>query len=112
MQTHIYDASGGIVKTVTYEPQEKKWIFGYSQHTEPYLDHNKKLATWDDGYSSSREFRRVATVPYGVLFKWLQDDGITQIRYMRMKRGERLAWLRRKIYDADNRYVLTAPHRA
>src|SRR3990167_10165311 len=111
MQTHIYDASGGIVKTVTYEPQEKKWIFGYSQHTEPYLDHNKSLATWDDGFSPSREFRRLASIPFGVLLKWLQDDGVTQLRYMRMTKGERHAWLMKKVRDPDNAVVLNAPHK-
>lgn len=108
---HIYDASGDIVSTVTYDAAEKKTTFAQWQDLTPYLEQNKKLQTLNDGYSPSKELRRVASIPNVLMLKWLRDDGISPRDYFRKPKAYK-AWLRRKIYNPDNRFVLTAPHKA
>lgn len=111
-QRMIYDASGGVVKTFEYDETENKIVLGYQHDTTPITDRNKQLASLDSGYTShDRWRRRVASIPYGTLFKWLQKDGISQLRYMRWNKHERNAWLRKHIYDPENWFVLTAPHK-
>lgn len=43
--------------------------------TEAILDRNKAELTHNDGYSPSREMRRVARIPYIVGLQWLNDEG-------------------------------------
>lgn len=107
----ILDAYGGVVKTIEFDSSEKKMVIGYSHDTTAITDQNKRLATENPYTSHDRWRRRVASIPYGTLFKWLQADGISQLRYMRWNKHERNAWLRRKIYDPANWFVLTAPHK-
>lgn len=45
------------------------------QATDHILDQNKRMATHNDGYSQSREMRRVASIPYIVILKWLNEEG-------------------------------------
>jgi hypothetical protein len=46
-----------------------------SQKTDGMLETNKAMATHNDGYSESREFRRVASIPLILVAKWLQEEG-------------------------------------
>lgn len=45
------------------------------QDTDPILDRNKAMATENDGYSPSKEMRRVASIPYALAVKWLNEEG-------------------------------------
>lgn len=44
-------------------------------HTDAVLDWNKAAKTHNDGYSQSRELRRVARIPAIVAHKWLVEEG-------------------------------------
>jgi hypothetical protein len=47
------------------------------QDATPFLDHNKRLQNdGTDGYSPSRELKRVASIPPIVAEKWLTEEGI------------------------------------
>jgi hypothetical protein len=39
------------------------------------LEQNKQMATHNDGYSPKPRLRRVASIPYGVGLKWLNEEG-------------------------------------
>ncbi len=49
--------------------------FAATQDVAPILERNKAMATHNDGYSASRELRRVASIPYGIGIKWLNEEG-------------------------------------
>ncbi|NJK32174.1 MAG: hypothetical protein HC927_07075 [Deltaproteobacteria bacterium] len=65
----------------------------------------KAMATENDGYSPSRELRRVATIPAAVREMWLLQEGwdAWDGRY-----NDRL---KRKLNDPDWRWLRTAPGR-
>jgi hypothetical protein len=44
-----------------------------SQDVEAILDENKRLASLNDGYSPSRDFRRVASIPMTVIEQWMKE---------------------------------------
>ncbi|MCX8500743.1 MAG: hypothetical protein ORO03_03475 [Alphaproteobacteria bacterium] len=48
------------------------------QWVEPLLEQNRALASGDssDGYSPSREWRRIATIPTVVQLQWKQRYGV------------------------------------
>ncbi len=107
----IFDAYGGVVSVVEHNDLEKTTTFAQYQDFTPIFEHNKKLATQDDGYTSHDKWRRrVASIPNILLLKWLREDGIPVPLYMRKPRNYS-KWLRSKIYDPDNSFVLTAPHK-
>ena len=39
------------------------------------IDRNKAMATHNDGYSKSRELRRIASIPATLMVKWLNEEG-------------------------------------
>ena len=43
--------------------------------TDPVIEHNKAMRTHNDGYSPSREMRRVASIPYIIGLKWHAEEG-------------------------------------
>lgn len=46
-----------------------------SQDPTPILEQNKAMATHNDGYSASRDFRRVASIPSGLMKHWVEVEG-------------------------------------
>ncbi len=73
------------------------------QDCEAILDRNKAMATHNDGYSPSRELRRVASIPNVVALMWLREEGWW---YLDPNAKDRL---RRKLNDPDWRWLRTAP---
>lgn len=53
----------------------KDFRFRSSQRVDPILEQNKAMATHNDGYSPSREMRRVASIPFGLIYHWLVTEG-------------------------------------
>jgi hypothetical protein len=53
------------------------------QDVAPVLERNKALANHNDGYSASRELRRVAFIPNIVRLKWLNEEGWDAYRLRR-----------------------------
>ena len=45
------------------------------QEIDPILDNNKAMSTHNDGYTPSRELRRVASIPLVLVHKWLTEEG-------------------------------------
>ena len=49
--------------------------FYSEQSTDAIFDNNKRMATHNDGYSQSRELRRVASIPFSLILKWKNEEG-------------------------------------
>lgn len=76
-----------------------------SQDVETILDANKHDANFNDGYSTSRELRRVARIPAIVGQKWLIEEGWW---YQDPQHADRLL---AKLNDPDWRHLRTAEGR-
>jgi hypothetical protein len=100
----LLTTEGGITHWMT-EEEGGKLVFSATQDAEAILDANKAAANTNDGYSPSRELRRVATIPDIVGLKWLHEEGWW---YQDPKYADRLA---RKLNDPDWRHLRTAPGR-
>ena len=83
-----------------WEEIDGRLVVRNAQDAEPIVEDNKRLSSEGDGYSPSRNLRRVASIPL-VLWLDLRKRGIT-----RDPRRFR-AWLS----DPDNRHFRTAPGR-
>lgn len=68
----------------------------------PVLESNKAMRNHNDGYSKSREFRRVASIPAMVRMKWLTEEGWDCFDHQYADR------LWRKLNDPDWAYLRTA----
>ena len=64
----------GLQKT-TYmqDDMEGKIITKEEVDITPHLDHNKKLLNLNDGYSKSRDLKRVASIPTLALSVWAKE---------------------------------------
>ena len=110
--TRIFHENGERVSW-EYDDLTKKVVVKRTTDVEPVLENNKRLATMDDGFSPSREMRRVASIPLHVFENWLKADGLTwHDYYHNMDRRERAKYRARKMFDPDNRHFLTAPHKS
>ena len=64
------------------------------------LERNKRLANFNDGYSPSRELRRVASIPFAIVHKILTEEGVNVLdpanndRLVRLLNDPDYAWLR------------------
>lgn len=67
------------------------------------IDLNKAMANENDGYTPSREMRRVASIPAVIQLKWLLEEGLDCFK------PEHALRLQRKLNDPDWRYLRTAP---
>lgn len=75
------------------------------QDVGAYLDRNKAMANHNDGYTPSRDMRRVADIPAIVIEKWLREEGLD---VWNPEHNDRLA---RKLNDPDYAWLRTAPGR-
>lgn len=73
MKRFLLRSSGGVDHWLVEEDGERR--FASRQGTDPMIERNKAMATHNDGYSPSRELRRVASVPWIVGLKWLNEEG-------------------------------------
>lgn len=82
-----------------------QWEFKYEQDCEPILERNKALANHETnraGYSPSKDFRRIGSIPAVIILKWLNEDGINVF-----DPNHQDAVLR-KLRDPEWRYLRTA----
>ena len=60
-------------KTRYIQESDGKLTINNHQDLNPLLERNKKLYTSNDGYTASREMRRVASVPPIILQLWTKE---------------------------------------
>jgi hypothetical protein len=93
--------------TVEYFDDEGVLGVNRSQDVEAILDANKAMVNQNDGYSDSRNTRRVASVPNVVIEKWLIEEGLDIFSQdPAMKRR-----VRAKLNSSEYAYLRTAPGR-
>lgn len=75
------------------------------QDLDPILDECKAMATHNDGYSESRNLRRVAFIPDIIALKWLNEEGFW---YLDPNAADKV---RQKLNCSDYAHLRTAPGR-
>lgn len=86
---------GGVVRTV--------------QDVTAIIERNKAMYNHNDGYSKSREMRRVASIPAVTWHKWMVEAGLDARDPDLSAKMEEV--IKRKVNDPDFRYFRTAPGR-
>lgn len=73
MKQFLFRSSAGVDHYMITEGSETR--FAAFQDVAPMLEQNKRALTTNDGYSQSRDLRRVASIPYAIMHKWLNEEG-------------------------------------
>lgn len=95
---------GQLITRWQYDEPHGVGVVHRIQDVEPILEANKALYNSGDGYSPSRELRRVATIPAIVVEQWMKE-GVNI--FDKNCRGE----IRRRLNDPANLAFRTAPGR-
>ncbi|MGH6828606.1 MAG: hypothetical protein ACREFW_06825 [Rhizomicrobium sp.] len=80
-----------------------------SQDVEPILERNRAMANHNDGYTPSRDLRRLASIPNVVLLGWLNDllaRGATMAESMKTLQDPK--FIKRKLDDSNWAYLRTS----
>jgi hypothetical protein len=73
------------------------------QDTAPLLDLNRAMANHNDGYTPSRDMRRVASIPQVVMEAWLQEANYDQNAFKEI--------VAKRLDDPDWKWLRTADFR-
>lgn len=104
----LLDAHGGVIKEFVHDEGENHTFIHTTQDVAPYFDANQEFRTsGSDGYSQSRAFKHIATVPHIIADKWCIEDGITRVQFNRMPGKEKAAYIKRKLNNPDYAYMRT-----
>ncbi len=98
---------GNVTTTFHFDETTDMATIQRRQDVEPIIEHNKRLQTMNDGYSPSREFKRVASIPFVVFEGWLAQDGLDWGKYSRMGRREQAAYRARRLLSSDWKHLRT-----
>ena len=60
-------------ETFSLDEMEKKIVVNEEVNIDPHLKHNKILLNQNDGYSKSRDLKRVASIPTLALSVWAKE---------------------------------------
>tara|TARA_E500000331_G_scaffold314077_1_gene323159 strand:- start:3374 stop:3700 length:327 start_codon:yes stop_codon:yes gene_type:complete len=81
-----------------------------SQDVDPILEKNKRLYNLNDGYSKSKDLKRVASIPSLVLQLWAKEYNGTN-NWFAIPHIERKRILKLKLNSSEFRYFRTASGR-
>lgn len=103
--SQLVDRDGGLTRYLHSDAMGEQFAVEIVADVEPVLQRNQSLANNGDGYSASREWRRVASIPAIVQLRWKELYGI--------EAWNRDHWpgVRRLLNDPDWRWLRTSPGR-
>ena len=101
----------GLQKT-TYlkDDMDGKTVTKEEVHINPHIQHNKRLYNLNDGYTPSKDIKRVASIPTMVLELWAKEYNGTN-NWWRIPKSERTKILKLKLNSNEYRYFRTASGR-
>ena len=94
-------------KTRYIQESDGKLTIHNQQNLSPLLERNKKLYTQNDGYTASRDMRRVASVPPIILQVWTKEYNGTRNWWALPKETQKKI-MRTKLNSSEFRYFRTA----
>ena len=101
--------SDGTVATIFYydESTDKATIETWNDPTA-VLENNARLRTMNDGFSPSRELKRIASIPPGIIYQCLAKYGVEPKTWAQWNKHERAAFYKRIYSDPDYSHVRTS----
>jgi hypothetical protein len=103
---HLLRSAYGIDHYIETDELDGGTRFHSVAATDPVIEQNKAMRTHNDGYSPSRELRRVASIPFIIGLQWLNEEG-----WWFLDAGhdpDVAVKLARKLNDPDWAYLRTA----
>jgi hypothetical protein len=94
-------------KTRYIQESDGKLTIHNQQNLSPLLNRNKKLYTQNDGYTASRDMRRIASVPPIMLQIWTNEYNGTRNWWALPKETQKKI-MRTKLNSSEFRYFRTA----
>jgi len=102
------DDHDGVITDFHFDEAEDRVIIRTGQDCAEILDHNRAMQGHTDGFSASRDFRRIASIPLNVLAQWSQEAGVD---LNAMRKHDRIAFIKRKLRDPDWQHLRNSPGR-
>ena len=101
----------GLVKTTYHsDDMNRQVVIERNVNYKPIIDHNKKMYTQNDGYSKSRDLKRVASIPTLVLELWTKEYNGTA-NWFALPKEVQQKILKTKLNSNEFQYFRTAPGR-
>jgi|TARA_A100001391_G_scaffold98245_2_gene65133 hypothetical protein len=98
----------GLKQTVySKDDTENKIIINEKVNINPHLQHNKTLYNHNDGYSKSRELKRVASIPTIALSVWAKEYN-GDSNWFGLPKEVQKNILKKKLNSSEFRYFKTA----
>ena len=98
----------GLKQTVySKDDTENKIIINEKVNINPHIQHNKTLYNHNDGYSKSRELKRVASIPTIALSVWAKEYN-GDSNWFGLPKEVQKNILKKKLNSSEFRYFKTA----
>ena len=94
-------------ETFSIDEMEKKIVLNEEVNIDPHLQHNKRLFNLNDGYSKSRDLKRVASIPTLALSVWANEYNGSR-NWFELPAEVQKQILKKKLNSSEFRYFKTA----
>ena len=94
-------------KTRYIQESDGQLTINNQQNLNPLLDRNKKLYTQNDGYTASRDMRRIASVPPIILQLWTKEYNGSN-NWWALPKDTQKKIMRTKLNSSEFRYFKTS----
>ena len=95
------------VKTRYIQESDGKLTINNQQNINPLLERNKKLYTANSGYTPSKDFKRIASVPPIILEIWTKEYNGSR-NWFALPKDTQNKILKTKLNSSEFRYFRTA----
>jgi len=96
--------------TTTYHQEKDKVVIERNIDYKPIVEHNKKLYTENNGYSKSKDLKRVASIPTLVLEIWSKEYNGNS-NWFALPSDVQKKILKKKLNSSEFQFFRTAPGR-
>ena len=97
-------------RTRYIQESDGKLTVNNQQNLNPLIERNKKLYTQNDGYTASRDMRRIASVPPIILQIWTKEYNGTN-NWWALPKETQQKIMKTKLNSSDFRYFKTSEGR-
>ena len=97
-------------ETFLLDEKEKQIVFKEEVNIDPHIKNNKRLYNLNDGYSKSRDLKRVASIPTLALQVWANEYNGTNNWFALPKETQKKI-MKKKLNSSEFKYFRTAEGR-
>ena len=106
--TKLVEKDGLVTTKYHSDETNRQVVIERNVNYKPILDHNKNMYTHNDGYSKSRELKRVASIPTLGLELWGKEYNGNG-NWLALPKDVQTKILKQKLNSNEFRYFRTAP---